>query len=167
MGYRPSLAGFELNAGSAIAGVLPASFQAAAIGSGLTLAWLAIAAVIAEGLADPLFVLKIIPGVIVAGVIAIIIATVLCAFYIGLVGAPLAALLGQRLDTRFGLALAVLSAVITAIVALAAFGLWPLFDTPDWQFALLVFAYALPAGLLYRRAVLTARQFSPFAEARA
>lgn len=167
MGYRPSFAGFELNAGSAIAGVLPASFQAAAIGSGLTLAWLAIAAVIAEGLADPLFVLKIIPGVIVAGVIAIIIATVLCAFYIGLVGAPLAALLGQRLDTRFGLALAVLSAVITAIVALAAFGLWPLFDTPDWQFALLVFAYALPAGLLYRRAVLTARQFSPFAEARA
>ena len=126
-----------------------------------------VAAVIAEGLADPLFVLKIIPGVIVAGVIAIIIATVLCAFYIGLVGAPLAALLGQRLDTRFGLALAVLSAVITAIVALAAFGLWPLFDTPDWQFALLVFAYALPAGLLYRRAVLTARQFSPFAEARA
>lgn len=167
MGYRPSFAGFELNAGSAIAGVLPASFQAAAIGSGLTLAWLAIAAVIAEGLADPLFVLKIIPGVIVAGVIAIIIATVLCAFYIGLVGAPLAALLGQRLDTRFGLALAVLSAVITAIVALAAFGLWPLFDTPDWQFALLVFAYALPAGLLYRRAVLTARQFSPFAQARA
>ncbi len=167
MGYRPSFAGFELNAGSAIAGVLPASFQAAAIGSGLTLAWLAIAAVIAEGLADPLFVLKIIPGVIVAGVIAIIIATVLCAFYIGLVGAPLAALLGQRLDSRFGLALAVLSAVITAIVALAAFGLWPLFDTPDWQFALLVFAYALPAGLLYRRAVLTARQFSPFAEARA
>ena len=167
MGYRPSFAGFELNAGSAIAGVLPASFQAAAIGSGLTLAWLAIAAVIAEGLADPLFVLKMIPGVIVAGVIAIIIATVLCAFYIGLVGAPLAALLGQRLDSRFGLALAVLSAVITAIVALAAFGLWPLFDTPDWQFALLVFAYALPAGLLYRRAVLTARQFSPFAEARA
>jgi len=163
VGYRPSFAGFELNAGSAIAGVLPASFQAAAIGSGLTLAWLAIAAVIAEGLADPLFVLKIIPGVIVAGVIAIIIATVLCAFYIGLVGAPLAALLGQRLDTRFGLALAVLSAVITAIVALAAFGLWPLFDTPDWQFALLVFAYALPAGLLYRRAVLTSRQFSPFA----
>jgi len=167
VGYRPSFAGFELNAGSAIAGVLPASFQAAAIGSGLTLAWLAIAAVIAEGLADPLFVLKIIPGVIVAGVIAIIIATVLCAFYIGLVGAPLASLLGQRLDTRFGLALAVLSAVITAIVALAAFGLWPLFDTPDWQFALLVFAYALPAGLLYRRAVLTARQFSPFAQARA
>ena len=163
MGYRPSFAGFELNTGSALAGVLPASFQAAVIGSGLALAWLAIAAVIAEGLADPLFVLKIIPGVIVAGVIAIIIATVLCEFYIGLVGAPLAALLGQRLDSRFGLALAVLSAVITAIVALAAFGLWPLFDTPDWQFALLVFAYALPAGLLYRRAVLTSRQFSPFA----
>jgi hypothetical protein len=167
VGYRPSFAGFELNAGSAIAGVLPASFQAAAIGSGLTLAWLAIAAVIAEGLADPVFVLKLIPGVIVAGVIAIIIATVLCAFYIGLVGAPLAALLGHRLDSRLGLTVAVASAVITAIVALAAFGMWPLFDTPDWQFALLVFAYALPAGLLYRRAVLTARQFSPFAEARA
>jgi len=105
VGYRPSFAGFELNAGSAIAGVLPASFQAAAIGSGLTLAWLAIAAVIAEGLADPLFVLKIIPGVIVAGVIAIIIATVLCAFYIGLVGAPLASLLGQGSTRGSGLLL--------------------------------------------------------------
>ena len=167
MGYRPSFAGFELNAGSAIAGVLPAGFQAAVIGSGLLLAWLAIAAVIAEGLPDPLFVLKIIPGLALALMMAIIIATVLCAFYIGLVGAPLAALLGQRLDSRFGLAVAVLSAVIAAIVALAAFGLWPLFDTPDWQFALLVFAYALPAGLLYRRAVLAARQFSPFAQAHA
>lgn len=167
MGYRPHSAGFELNAGSAIAGVLPASFQAAAIGSGLTLAWLGIMAVIAEGLPEPLFALKLIPGMALAAMIAIIIGTVLCAFYIGLVGAPLAALLGHRLDSRFGLALAVLSAVVTAIVALAAFGLWPLFDTPDWQFALLVFAYALPAGLLYRRAVLTARQFSPFEEARA
>lgn len=165
MAYRPSHAGFELNAGSAIAGVFPASFQAAAIGSGLTLAWLAIAAVIAEGLPEPLFALKLIPGVALALMMAITIATVLCAFYIGLVGAPLAALLGHRLHSRFGLAVAVLSAVITAIVALAAFGLWPLFDTPDWQFALLVFAYALPAGLLYRRAVLTARQFSAFAQA--
>ena len=167
MGYRPSFAGFELNAGSALEGVLPASFQAAVIGSGLLLAWLAVASVIADGLPDPVFVLKLIPGVALAVMMAITISTVVCAFYIALVGAPLAALLGHRLESQFGLALAVLSAVITAMVALAAFGLWPLFDTPDWQFALLVFAYALPAGLLYRRAVLTARQFSPFAQARA
>ena len=164
MAYRPSVAGFELDAGSALGGVLPASFQAAVIGSGLLLAWVAIAAVIASGWPDPVFVAKIIPGVVIAGMFAIIIATVLCAFYIGLVGVPLAALLGKRLGSPLGFAVAAASAFMTGVAANAIFGVWPLFDTPDWQFALLVFAYALPAGLLYRRSVLTARQFSRFAE---
>jgi hypothetical protein len=165
--YRPSFAGFELNAGSALAGVLPASFQAAMIGSGLLLAWLGILAAMTDGPPDPLFMLQLIPGVIVAGFFTVIVATAFCAFYIGLVGLPLAALLGQRLDSPFGLALAVLAALSAGIAAMAVFGVWPLFDTPDWQFAVLVLAYAVPAGLLYRRAVLTARQISPFAAAAA
>ncbi len=145
-----------------MAAVLPASFQAAVIGSGLVLAWLGIAAVIADGLPDAVFVLQIIPGALLASVIAIIVATVLCAFYIALVGLPLAALLGHRLGSPLGLGVAVLSAVLTGIAVMGVFGVWPLFGSPDWLFALLVFAYALPAGLLYRRAVLTARQFSPY-----
>ena len=44
------------------------------------------------------------------------------------------------------------------------FGGWPLFGEADWLFALMVFAYALPAGLLYRRAVLDARMLNPFVD---
>ena len=164
MTYRPAHAGFELNAGSALAGVLPASFLAAVIGSGLTLAWLAVAAWIADGLPDPLTLLKYVLAMAMVAILPIIIATVFCAIYVGLVGVPLAALLGRRLETPLGLVVAIGAAVLAGGAATAAFGVRPLFSTPDWQFSLMVFAYALPAGLFYRRAVLTARRLSRFAE---
>lgn len=134
------------------------------IGSGLLLVWIAAAGILTEGLPDFLFVLKLIPGVGLAAITTIIIATVFCAFYISLVGLPLAALLGHRLDSLFGLSVAVLASVLAAIAVTGAFGVWPMFGTPDWQFAVLVAGYALPAGLLYRRAVIGARQINPFAE---
>jgi hypothetical protein len=164
MAYRPSHAKFDLNAGSAFAGVLPASFQAAVIGSGLTLAWIAAAAVIADGLPDPVIALQMALGLLAVAIIPIIIATVLCATYIGVVGVPIAALLGARLDTPTGLAVAVGAALATGLAAMVVFGFRPLLGEVDWQFALMVFAYALPAGLLYRRAVINARQLNPFAD---
>jgi hypothetical protein len=162
--YRPSHAGFDLNAGSAFAGVLPASFQAAVIGSGLTLAWIAAAAVIADGLPDPIVALQMALGGLMVAILPIIIATVLCAIYIGVVGVPIAALLGARLDTPAGLAVAVGAALATGLAAMVVFGFRPLFGEVDWPFALMVFAYALPAGLLYRRAVIDARMLNPFAD---
>ncbi len=164
MAYRPSYAGFDLNAGSAFAGVLPASFQAAVIGTGLTLAWIAATAVIAKGLPDPIVALQMALGGLMVAILPIIIATVFCAIYIGVVGVPIAALFGARLDTPAGLAVAIGAALATGLAAMVVFGFRPLFGEVDWQFALMVFAYALPAGLLYRRAVLAARQISPFAE---
>ena len=164
MAYRPSHAGFDLNAGSAFAGVLPASFQAAVIGSGMTLAWIAAAGVMADGLPSPVFALQMALGALAVAFIPIIIATVLCAIYIGVVGVPIAALLGARLNTPAGLAVAVGAALATGLAAMVVFGFRPLFGEVDWQFALMVFAYALPAGLLYRRAVLIARMLNPFAD---
>lgn len=164
MAYRPIHAGFDLNAGSAFAGVLPASFQAAVIGSGLTLAWIGATALIANGLPNPVLALQMALATIMVAFIPIIIATVFCAIYIGVVGVPIAALLGARLDTPTGLAVAVGAALATGLAAMAVFGFRPLFGEVDWPFALMVFAYALPAGLLYRRAVLNARLLGPFAE---
>ena len=164
MAYRPIHAGFDLNAGSAFAGVLPASFQAAVIGSGLTLAWIGATAVIANGLPDPIVALQMALGALMVAILPIIIATVFCAIYIAVVGVPIAAFLGGRLDTPAGLAVAVGAALVAGLAAMAAFGFRPLFGEVDWQFALMVFAYALPAGLLYRRAVLNARLLSPFAD---
>jgi len=164
MAYRPSLAGFELNTGSALAGLFPASFKAAAIGSAFTLL-----AIFADALTDEHFSLGglsiwIIPGLIFFMLVAISIATAFCAFYVGLVGVSLAALLGHRLGTRLGLAVSVGAALLAGLVAVAVFG----FRTPpgelDWPLALIVLPYALPAGLLYRRAVIDARCISPFAE---
>ena len=163
MAYRPSHAGFELNAGSAFAGVFPASFQAAVIGSGLTLAWAAVDGVLTEGLPAPLMVLQMILAAMIVAIIPVIVATVACAFYIGIVGVPLAALLGARLGTPLGLAVALGAALVTGLAAMVAFGGWPMSGEAGWLFALMVFAYALPAGLLYRRAVIDARLISPFA----
>jgi hypothetical protein len=164
MAYRPSHAGFDLNAGSAMAGVLPASFQAAVIGSGLMAAWLLAESFIRDGLPDLAIIIAAILGLGLLAFFTIIIATVFCAVYIALIGVPLASLMGRRLATPLGLVVACLAALSAGTIASAAFGVWPLFDTPDWRFALLVFAYALPAGLLYRRAVINARMLSPFAE---
>jgi hypothetical protein len=147
--------------------VLPASFQAAVIGSGLTLAWIAAAAVIADGLPDPVLALQMTLATIMVAFIPIIVATVFCAIYIGVVGVPIAAWLGARLETPTGLAVAVGAALATGLAAMAIFGFRPLLGEVDWQFALMVFAYALPAGLLYRRAVLNARLLSPYAGAAA
>jgi hypothetical protein len=165
--YRPSHAGFDLAAGSAFAGVLPASFQAAVIGSGLTLAWIAATALIANGLPDPVLALQMALATLMVAFLPIIVATVFCAIYIGVVGVPIAALLGAQLDTPTGLAVAVGAALATGLAAMVVFGFRPLLGEVDWQFALLVFAYALPAGLLYRRAVINARLLSPFADSAA
>ncbi|MDP5103783.1 MAG: hypothetical protein NWP98_07640 [Erythrobacter sp.] len=164
MAYRPSFAGFELNVGSALGGLFPASFQAALIGSGLMLVWFMGEAAIVSGAPDPAFLFVAIPLLGLVAIFIITIATVTCALYIALVGVPLASLLGRRLETPTGLVVAGLAALLAGFGATAMFPARPPFSAPDWQYSAMVLAYALPAGLLYRRAVLTARQISPFAE---
>ncbi len=92
------------------------------------------------------------------------IGTMICAFYIAVVGVPVAWLFGRKLATRVGLFVAIGTALVAGAGAGGIIGVRSLSNELEWLFALLVFAYALPAGLFYRRAVLDARSLSPFAE---
>lgn len=164
MPYRPSFPGFELNAGSAIAGVFPASFQAAMLTSFLVVSMTLVSGFTEVARYEMEDALYVIPGFVLLMLLVTTVATVFCALHIALVGVPLAWLLGQRLDTPAGLAISSVAALASALVVCAVFGAWPFGTAETWPFTALVAAYALPSGLLYRRAVLAARSFSPFAE---
>lgn len=164
MAYRPSYAGFELNAGSAIAGVFPASFQAALLTSFLVVSVTLVSGFTEVTRYDMGDALYVIPGFILLMLLVTTVATVFCALHIALVGVPLAWLLGQKLDTHAGLAISSAAALASALVVSGFWGAWPFGTAGTWPFTALVAAYALPSAVLYRRAVLDARGFSPFAE---
>jgi hypothetical protein len=162
--YRPSLAGFERDAGSALVGVVPASLQAAAVGTTLSLMLLLAAVLIEEGLSFEVQSLWAIPGIVFAGLVMMSIGTVFSALIIALIGVPVAWALGSRLASPLGLAVAAGAALVTGGVLGSAFWRAPVFEDDGPLLGLMILAYALPAGLFYRRAVLAARTFSPFAE---
>jgi hypothetical protein len=170
--YRPSHAGFDLNAGSALAGVVPASLQAAAVGSTLSLIGLLATWLISEGLSVDVLSFWEIPGIVFAGLVMIIFAglimmaigTVVSAMFVALIGVPVALAMGRRLGSPLGMTVAAAAALVTGGFLGSAFWSAPLFEDDGPLFAAMILAYALPAGLFYRRAVLTARQLSPFAE---
>lgn len=146
---------------------MPASLQASAVGTTLSLILLLAAGLIEaveEGLSFDVQSLWMMPVAIFAALMMMAIGTVFCAFIIALVGAPVAWALGGRLGSQFGLALAAGAALVTGGVLGSAFWSCPLFGDDGPLFALMILAYALPAGLFYRRAVLSARSLSLFAE---
>lgn len=164
MPYRPSMAWFELNAGSALAGVLPASVQAAAVGSAATLA-VAYGASLMDGrvlFAEKSF--RVAPWLVVVLLVAILITTPVCALTIALVGAPLAFRLGRRLAGPVGLGVAVGVPLAMALAVAGAYGGASVWGKNVWFFPFMVLAYGLPGGLLYRQAVLTSRTLSPWDE---
>lgn len=164
MGYRPSFAGFELNTGSVLVGIFPASFQASAIGSVMTLLLLLFAGLTDQSLSFANLSFWAIPGLLFLMLMMTTIGTAFCAFYIAIVGAPVAWLLGRRLALPLGLGVAVGMAVITGAVLGSAFWTAPVFGDDGLFFASIVMAYALPAGPFYRQAVVTARSLSLHAE---
>jgi hypothetical protein len=163
--YRSSFAGFELNAGSALAGVFPASVQAAVVGSVPTLIGFLVLGLLSEGFSPSELSLWAIPGLLFLLLVITTIGTAFCAFYIAIVGVPVAWLLGRRLNTPLGLGVAVGLAALSGAALGSAFWVAPVFGDGGWLFALMVMAYALPAGLFYRQAVLSSRSLSPYAEA--
>lgn len=162
MPYRPSTAWFELNAGSALAGVLPASVQAAAVGSAVTLAIFLSTALIGEELSPAELSLWMIPGLMFWLLVTTTIGTLFCAFYIALIGVPVAFLLGRRLAGPLGLIAAVGIALATGLAVAGGLGAASVWGDDTWIFPALVTAYALPGGLFYRQAVLTSRALSPW-----
>ena len=87
---------------------------------------------------------------------AVIAATFLTSFYLFVFGMPVAALMRKRLNGPVGLAVSIMVAAFAALVFMGLFSVHPeqLLDY-DWKGAGLIFAYALPAGILYRRTVLS------------
>jgi len=164
MPYRPSTAWFELNAGSSLAGVLPASVQAAAVGSVATLAVLLGVGFTGDGLTSADLSLWMIPATIVLLLLITVIGTFFCAFYIAVVGVPVAFLLGRRLAGPLGLIAAIGIALATGLAVAGGLGAASVWGEDAWIFPVLVMAYALPGGLFYRRAVLTSRALSPWDE---
>ncbi|MFM7379304.1 MAG: hypothetical protein ACKO1O_14440 [Erythrobacter sp.] len=164
MPYRPSTAWFELNAGSALAGVLPASAQAAAVGSVATLAVFLGASLFGELFSFADLSIWAIPGLVFWLLLTTVIGTFFCAFYIALVGVPVAFLLGRRLAGPLGLGVAIGIALATGVAAAGIIGADSLWGGDGWFFPVLATAYALPGGLFYRRAVLTSRALSPWDE---
>ena len=164
MPYRPSTAWFELNAGSAFAGVLPASLQAAAVGSVATLAVFFAVGIMGEPFSFSDLTVWAIPGLIVLMLLTILISTPVCVFCMAVVGVPVAFLLGFRLAGPLGLCLTIGIALAMGLAVAGGLGAASVRGKDVWIFPVLVTAYALPGGLFYRRAVLTSRALSPFAE---
>jgi hypothetical protein len=165
MPYRSSTAGFERVALPPLAGILPASFLASATGTGLTFAGYLVAfATSGEQISVNGFLASVLILVILA-IPVMAVAAVFCMIFMALIGVPIAWMMGRRLETRIGL----LAAVALPIVAGAALGTslqsGLLGIDPPWAYLAIMLAYALPAGLIYRRSVLTARSLDQFAGA--
>ena len=146
---------------------MPASLQASAVGTTLSLILLLAAGLIEaveEGLSFDVQSLWMMSVVIFAVLTMMAIGTVFSAMVIALVGAPVAWALSGRLGSPLGLALATGAALVTGGVLGSSFWSSPLFGDDGPLFGLMILAYALPAGLYYRRAVLSARSLSLFAE---
>ncbi len=90
-----------------------------------------------------------------------IVGTVFCAFYIGLVGAPIAALLGDRIAEPYSIAFSLVAALTTSYVATSLLvGNFVNWTLDMWPLVGLAIAYSVPAGLLYRRFVISERNMS-------
>jgi hypothetical protein len=164
MPYRPSYARFELDAGSAISGVLPASVVASGVGTLIT-ALVVLPSTRSDieysGLGHSL---SGVFGLSILAIFMMVVGTLYCAFYIGIVGLPIAALMGRNLERPQGLAAAFGAAFAGALLVTGVFGFWPFGPAESWPFGTLVLTYSLPAGVTYRRSVLSARRLSAFAD---
>jgi len=157
--YRSGSAAFELHVGSALKAILPGAFQGAVIGSLVVAAY----SVFATGAAG--FAASDIVGAVMMFCFIMMIGTmagmIACGIYITLVGLPLALLMRRRIATR---AMLVVTLVVSTIVGLIAGSLLiaPLWGTQDdgWLMMAMALCYAIPAGLAYRRAIMTERLLS-------
>ena len=165
MSYRPSYAGFELNVGSVLGGVIPAAAMSGAIGSFLIMTYVVGSEIIRSDDSLSLVLGTSAVALFLGTFFGTIIGSIMCAFYIAITGVPVAILLGPRIERPVAGAVAVVTAIGTGIAAT----LWMvdgIYGVSMRDFAPLLgaaMAYAIPAGLLYRRAIITSRKLSPWA----
>lgn len=166
MVYRPGHAAIDLNAGSALSAIIPSAALAAAIGSFLAWAYLAIFELISVFALGFEGVVAFALSLLLFLTIGTLVGTALCAFYIGLIGAPIAMLLGPRIDRGYSIIVSIIAAMVTSNLAgtLMAGDFLSWEASEKWHFVALLLAYSIPAGLLYRRSVIAARNFSRWAD---
>lgn len=131
------------------------------IGTGLTLAYLItrfVASVFSgeNVMGEAHYLLLILVVVGVGTVFAVIAATFIASFYLLVFGMPVAALMRNKLRGPIGIAITVAVALFAASVFMGVFSVAPerWFDL-NWEGAAMILAYALPAGFLYRKTVLS------------
>lgn len=86
---------------------------------------------------------------------------IVCSVYIALIGLPLALLLRRRIATRAALALTLIVATGVALISSYLF-LKPIWaqEFDAWLMTAAALAYAIPAGIAYRQAIITERMLS-------
>lgn len=159
--YRAGTASFELHFGSALKAILPGAFQGSVIGSLLVASYAIVQFATSgelSGLSGLLGLLMLFLAIVMAATMA---GMIVCSIYIGVIGFPLALLLRRRIATRGALVLALLVASAAALVSSYLF-LQPLWaqEFEAWLLTGLALAYAIPAGIAYRQAIITERLLS-------
>jgi hypothetical protein len=156
--YRSGTAAFELHFGSAFKAILPGAFQGAVVGS-LMVATYSTVIYASDGLAVSF---SGIAGVMMMFCFIMLVGTlagmIVCAVQIGLVGLPLALVMRRRIATPAMLAVTLVAATLAGLAAsrLLLTEFWGMQDQEALMVAMAL-AYAIPAGLAYRRAIITER----------
>lgn len=159
-GYQPVASGFNLNVGSALKAILPAAFQASVIGSVLVaIGFIVFDIVTAGGTLIELGPAGVVMAFCAWFVFGTIAGTLFATFYIAAFGLPLALVMRHHLSNRY----AMLAVLVTSTVA-GVTAVHYLIDSGDAEAIAygFVFAYALPAGITYRRAILLERFLAAF-----
>lgn len=164
MPYVPTFGGNSLGVGPAIEAIIPASILSAAIGMCCLGVW----ALVSFGSVPVERPELLLAGLFLGGLalaVGTIAATFVIAFYLCIFGLPVAILLGERIRHPLALAVSLGDALIGTIVATTGskLGLFGRADSFDWSPVALVLCFAIPAGYLYRRNIIAARDVAEFA----
>jgi hypothetical protein len=159
--YRAGSASFDLNAGSALKAILPGAFQGAVVGSLLVTSWYIGQAFFIELAFDLTNILSAIMAFCFAMLVATAAGTVLCALAITVVGLPLALVMRRHIARPAMLGLSVAVSLLAGLAVTQMLTASILVSPGDEALiALAVLAYAIPAGVFYRRAIITERLLS-------
>lgn len=117
--------------------------------------------VLADGLSAFTDFLGLLMGLLVIVMVGTMAGMVVCALYIAVIGFPLAVLMRRQIATRYALVAALLVAA-TAALGSAYLFLQPIWakELETWLVTGMALAYALPAGVAYRQAIITERMLS-------
>ena len=159
MGYRPGFQYENRRLGAPLAAIVPASIISGLCGTVILMFCVLVMALASGEL--PFRSLDEMVMVLVAGGMAIALGTIMgafvVAFYILIVGFPIAALLGDQLHGSIGWAVSLLSATAGAVTAFI--WMWGKTDPSgipyEWDLILPLAPFALPAAYFYRRQVIS------------